>query len=110
LETEVAVRTVHLGPLVGLVGQFVLLGWLGNTVGLGPLGWLAGLLYGVTMNALLLCGLEHSRATGLGPANAVTLTRATLVGGVAALVVDGFVRPVPVPVRPVLVLAPAAAR
>jgi phosphatidylglycerophosphate synthase len=87
---------VHLGPLAGLVGQLLLLGWLGNTVGLGPLGWLAGLLYGVTMNALLLRGLDRASATGLGPANAVTLTRATLVGGVTALVADGFVRPVPV--------------
>jgi phosphatidylglycerophosphate synthase len=87
---------VHLGPLAGLVGQFVLLGWLDNTVGLGPFGWLAGLLYGVTMNALLLRGLGRGRATALGTANAVTLTRATLVGGVTALVADGFVRPVPV--------------
>ena len=87
---------VHLGPFAGLVGQLLLLGWLGNTVGLGPLGWLAGLLYGVTMTALLLRGLERSHATALGPANAVTLTRATLVGGVTAVVADGLFRAVPV--------------
>jgi phosphatidylglycerophosphate synthase len=87
---------VHLGPLAGLVGQFVLLGWLGYAVGLGPLGWLVGVCYGMAMNALLLRGLERGRAIALGPANAVTLARATLVGGITALVADGFVRPVPV--------------
>jgi phosphatidylglycerophosphate synthase len=87
---------VHLGPVAGLAGQFLLLGWLGGSVGVGLLGWLAGLAYGALMNGLLLRGLERSGATRLGPANVVTLIRATLVGGVTALVADGFARPVPV--------------
>ena len=40
--------------------------------------------------------LVESRVDGLGPADWVTLTRATLAVGVAALVVDSFVRAVPV--------------
>jgi phosphatidylglycerophosphate synthase len=87
---------VHLGPVAGLVGQFVLLGWLGSTVGLGPLGWLAGLLCAAITNALLARGLDRAHAAVLGPANAVTLARATLAGGVTALVADGFARPIPV--------------
>ena len=39
----------------------------------------------------------RSGARGLGPADRVTLARATLVGGVAALAADSFARPVPVP-------------
>lgn len=88
-------RTVHSGPVGGLAGQLVLLAGLDQAVGLGPLGWLAGLAYGVVSNGLLLRGLQRSGATALGAANAVTLTRSTLVGAVTALVVDGFARPVP---------------
>jgi len=102
------VRTVHLGPLAGLMGQFVLLGWLGERFGLGPLAILAGAAYGVVILLLLWRGLDRAGATTLGAANAVTLTRATLVGGVTALVVDGFFRPVPVPVVVVVVLAAVA--
>ena len=43
-------------------------------------------------------GLHRPGAAALGPADRVTLTRATLVGGVAALTADSFDRPAPVAV------------
>ena len=48
------------------------------------------------MNAALARGLSHYRSDRLGPADWVTLARATLAVGVAALVADSFAEPVPV--------------
>ncbi|HZB48612.1 MAG TPA: CDP-alcohol phosphatidyltransferase family protein [Mycobacteriales bacterium] len=92
--------TVRNGPLVGLAGQVLLLEILARAAGLGTAAWLAGLAYGGTLCALLSRGLNRSAGTGadLGPADRVTLTRATLVGGVLALTVESLSRPVPVPV------------
>ncbi|TWP49285.1 CDP-alcohol phosphatidyltransferase family protein [Lentzea tibetensis] len=67
--------------------QFILLGVLASTIGLGPLGWAAGLAYGFATWALLSYALQRSR-TSLGPADRVTLGRGVLVGGVTALVAD----------------------
>ena len=89
-------RTVHSGPVLGLIIQIVLLAGLAGTLGLGGAGWLAGVVYGVVMCVLLMRGLRHSRRGGLSPADWVTLTRAILVGGVTALTVDSFDRPAPV--------------
>jgi phosphatidylglycerophosphate synthase len=83
-------------PTVGLFAQFAVLGALASTMGLGPLGWLAGGAYGVSVWALLCRALHSSGARTFGPANAVTLTRATFVGGVAAIVADTAGRAVPV--------------
>ena len=88
-----AVRTAHAGPVTGLVAQVLLLAALAGTVGLGGPGWLVGLACGVTTNAALGCGLARYRTGRLGPADWVTLTRATLAVGVAALVADSFDRP-----------------
>ncbi|RGC65882.1 CDP-alcohol phosphatidyltransferase [Micromonospora sp. MW-13] len=99
-------RRVQHGPPAGLIVQFVLLAGLGATVGLGPAGWLAGLAYQTALCALLARGLRRRGAAGLGPADVVTLGRAVLVGGVTALVVDGFDRPAPVP--PLVALAAVA--
>ncbi|MEE3919878.1 CDP-alcohol phosphatidyltransferase family protein [Micromonospora sp. BRA006-A] len=52
--------------------------------------------------AALGYGLRRSGADRLGPADWVTLTRATLAGGVAALTVDSFREPIVVPVLVVL--------
>ncbi len=90
--------TVRTGPLIGLIVQALLLAGLAGTAGLGSAGWLAGTAYGVVTCAVLSWGLRRSGAGELGPANRVTLTRATLVGGVAALTVDSFFRPAPVQV------------
>ena len=84
------------GPVIGLAGQTVLLAALGRTVGLGIAGWLAGLAYGLVMWVAVTRGLHRSGTAALGQADRVTLIRATLVGGVAALTVDSFVRPAPV--------------
>ena len=83
---------VRTGPVIALIAQLALLVLLAGTVGLSTLGWLVGIAYGLVMNASLAAGLARSDATILGPANAVTLFRATLVGGVAALITDSFVR------------------
>jgi len=92
------VPTPRTGPVIGLLAQVVMLAALAATVGLGAAGWLVGAGYGVVMCAVLTWGLDRSGTDGFGPADRVTLTRATLVGGVAALAVDSLDRPVPVPV------------
>ena len=51
---------------------------------------------------LLTRALNRSGRAALGQADRVTLLRATLVGGVAALTVDSFARPAPVAVLVVL--------
>jgi phosphatidylglycerophosphate synthase len=83
-------------PTVGLFAQFAVLGALASTMGLSAVGWLAGGAYGVALWALLCRALHRSGARTFGPANAVTLTRATFVGGVAAIVADTAGRAVPV--------------
>ena len=59
-------------------------------LGLGVMGWVAGILF-----VLVLCALVFRKAERWGPANLVTMTRALLVGAVTALVADSFVRYVP---------------
>lgn len=88
------------GPLVGAFVQVALFGLLSIGWGLGPAGWLVGLAYtGVTF-ALLTSALRRTGARAFGPANCVTLLRATLVGCVTAYVadIDGVGRQLPVPV------------
>ena len=87
------IRAVQTGPVVGLIGQLAVLSVVANTVGLGVTGWLVGTACGVVTAALLIHGLTRSGMAALGAANRVTLTRATLVGGVTALVADAFVGP-----------------
>jgi len=87
------VRAVQTGPVIGLIAQLVLLGALAVTVGLSGSGWVVGITCGVITNAALARGLACSGARGLGPADRVTLTRATLACAVAALTVDSFGRP-----------------
>ena len=86
-------RTVHKGPVVGLIGQFAVLSTLAVTVGLGVTGWLVGTACGVVTAAALSHGLTRSGRAALGAANRVTLTRAALVGGVTALVAEALVGP-----------------
>ncbi len=90
-----AVRT---DPFAGAILQVGVLAALAGTVGLSAYGWLAGLLFGVVTVAALGYGLRRSGADRLGPADWVTLTRATLTGGVAALTVESFRGPIAVPV------------
>jgi phosphatidylglycerophosphate synthase len=70
------------------VAQVALLGALAYEVGLGPVGWLAGVAYALGLAVLLGGAARRAGSTALGPADVVTLARASLVGGVTALVVD----------------------
>jgi phosphatidylglycerophosphate synthase len=89
-------RAVRTGPVSGLVGQVVLLAAIAATVGLGPAGWIAGLASAALVDATLARGLIRNPAARLGPAGWVTLARATLALGVAALTADSFLRGIPV--------------
>jgi phosphatidylglycerophosphate synthase len=95
-EYEGTLRAVRTGPVSGLVGQVLLLTALTATVGLGPAGWVAGLASAALVDVTLAHGLIRHPAERLGPAGWVTLARATLALGVAALTADSFVRGVPV--------------
>jgi phosphatidylglycerophosphate synthase len=77
--------SVRTGPTIGLVGQVTLLAGLAVSVGLGPAGWLVGTAYGAVLCGLLARAMDRSGASALGPADRVTLGRATLVGAVTAL-------------------------
>jgi len=76
------------GLAVGALAQFAVLGTITVGVGLGVVGWLAGTVYAVVVWATLSHALRRSGQRSLGPANVVTLTRSTLVGGITALVAD----------------------
>jgi phosphatidylglycerophosphate synthase len=74
-------------PAAGLCAQLVLLAVLWSAgVCLGLVGWLAGTAYAVATWALLGMAMRRSRIRVFGPANGVTLVRATLVGCVTAIV------------------------
>jgi phosphatidylglycerophosphate synthase len=90
------VRPVQHGPLTGLVAQLVVLAALAVGVGLGGGGWTVGVVSSVAVSATLSLGMSRYGSDGLGPADRVTLTRATIAVGVAALTADSFSRPVPV--------------
>ena len=86
----------QLGPLAGLVGTVLVLVVLSRAVGLGGAAWVVGLVAGLTLNATLARALWRDPAAGLGWASWVTLIRATLAVGVAALTAASFERPVAV--------------
>jgi hypothetical protein len=84
-----------------LSAQLLLIAGLAATValsggGLSPVGWAVGLGCGLITNAALAVGRLHYRADRLTIADWVTLARATVAFGVAALVADSFGQPVPV--------------
>lgn len=93
-----AETSVPHGPTVGFAAQLALLAVLAATTGLGVAGWFVGTAYALTVCATLSLALRRSGARCLGPANQVTLARATLVGGVAALVAESLSGPVPIAV------------
>ena len=84
------------GPLAGLGAQLLLMASLAETVGLGRAGWAVGVASGLILDAALARALRRDPAARLGPADWVTLTRATLAVGVAALTADSFQRDVSV--------------
>jgi phosphatidylglycerophosphate synthase len=76
------------GPTAGMAVQFALLAGLAAGVGLGSAGWLTAMAYALVTWAVLTRALYRSGMRSLGPANRVTLARATLVGCVTAIVAD----------------------
>ena len=82
------------GPLAGLAGTVLLLALLARTVGIGGAGWFVGLACGLALNLMLARALWRDPSAGLGWASWVTLARATLAVGVAALTAASFELPV----------------
>jgi phosphatidylglycerophosphate synthase len=89
-------RAIQTAPATGLIAQVLLLAILAATAGLGEVGWTVGIACAVTMAAVLARGLARDPGVRLGPASWVTLARATLAVGVAALVADSFTHDTPV--------------
>lgn len=83
-------RTVQRAPVCGLLLLIALLATIQVSVGLGVAGWLVGLAAGITAAVLLAAGLDRRATVRFGPANVVTLVRATLGQVVAALVAASF--------------------
>ena len=84
------------GPLAGLVAQLLLLAALDQTVGLTQAGWIVGVASGLILDVALAGALWRNPDARLGPADWVTLTRATFAVGVAALAVDSLQRDISV--------------
>ena len=84
----------QVGPVAGLGGTVSLLAVLAGTVGIGGAGWLVGLASGLALNLALARALWRDPSAGLGWASWITLTRATLAVGVAALTAASFELPV----------------
>src|SRR6478752_1821885 len=84
----------QVGPLAGLVATVLLLAVLARTVGIGGAGWFVGLASGLALNLALARALWRDPSAGLGWPSWVTLTRAMLAVGVAALTAASFEFPV----------------
>ncbi len=94
-------RTAQAAPVTALIVQVLLIAVLavtvgGSAAGLSPAAWAVGVACGVITNAVLARGLSYYRADRLSPADWVTLVRATLAVGIAALIADSFAESVPV--------------
>ncbi|MEO5708754.1 MAG: CDP-alcohol phosphatidyltransferase family protein [Nocardioidaceae bacterium] len=83
------VPSVQRGPLIGLLSQVLVLCALDATLGLDRRGWAVGLTCGGAVCLTVTVALVRYGRDRLGPADRVTLARAILAGGVAALVVGG---------------------
>jgi phosphatidylglycerophosphate synthase len=81
-------------PLLLIAGLAVTAGL--DRGGLGTVGWAVGLGSVGAMSLALARGRSYWGGERLGPADWVTLTRAALTVGVAALVADSFTESVPV--------------
>src|SRR4029079_11037388 len=90
------VRTwVPTGPLTGFVCLLALFGVLAATTGLDTSVWSACISCVAALAALLARAMTCHRQVRLGPADRVTLARAVLACGVAALMVDSVGRQAP---------------
>ena len=93
---EVRCERVTWVPATGLSAQVLLLAVLAGTSGLGATGWIIGVACAVSMAVVLARSLGRGHGDRLGPASWVTLARATLAVGVAALAADSFTHGTPV--------------
>jgi phosphatidylglycerophosphate synthase len=84
------VQSVRARLLPGLTCAAFVLVALQVGVGLTPTGWAVGVAFDASTLGLLARALARSGARGPRPADQVTLARAALVGGVAALVAGSF--------------------
>jgi phosphatidylglycerophosphate synthase len=87
------VQAVRTFLATGIVAQVAIVAALAATFGLSAAGWVVGIACAAVMNAALIRGVRRYRTNRLGPADWVTLARATLAVGVAALVADSFGEP-----------------
>lgn len=92
-------------PAVGAVAQLLLVTGMALITPISSSGWITALAYTFVLTAALTLGLMRGGVQRLGPADRVTLARATLVGCVAVLVAESFAGP-PVPLA---LLVPIAA-
>jgi phosphatidylglycerophosphate synthase len=86
------VRARRVGPVAGLIAQVALLAVLASATGFSTAAWVVGLASAVTIAALLTRALARAPREEFGPASQLTLVRATLAVGVAALVVNSLTR------------------
>jgi phosphatidylglycerophosphate synthase len=91
---KVALPTIRLAAVLGMLATAALLGVVSATAGLGAVGWITGLVTGSAAAALLVTARRRSDQPTIFPADWVTLTRMLLIAGVAGLVADSFSRPV----------------
>ena len=96
-----ALGSVQTVPVTALFVQVLLIAGLAVTVSrsgtaLSPAAWAVGIVCGLITNTALSRGLSYYRAERLTPADWVTLVRATLTVGVAALIAGSFAHHVPV--------------
>jgi phosphatidylglycerophosphate synthase len=87
------VRTFRLEAVLGTVVPLVVLGVLTPVTGLGVASWVVGLAAGWTATALLVAARVRNGDRAVPPADWITLGRALLGAGIAALVADSFERP-----------------
>jgi phosphatidylglycerophosphate synthase len=93
---QVALPTIRLAAILGVLATAALLGVVSATAGLDVAGWIAGLASGTAATGLMATARKRSDQPLILPADWVTLTRAVLCAGVAGLVADSFGRPVPI--------------
>jgi phosphatidylglycerophosphate synthase len=86
--------TIWLAAIMGIPVTAALLSVLSATVGLGLAGLITGLATGAAATALIVTARRRSDQPAMLPPDWVTLARALLIAGVAALVADSFSGPV----------------
>jgi phosphatidylglycerophosphate synthase len=87
------VVTVQRGAAAAMGGALALLALLAVVDSLGPAGWITGLAVAGATNLLLARGMRRLDVAHLQLPNRITLLRAMLVAGVAALVADAMPHP-----------------